>query len=283
MTQFIRDNQRSEVEGRELGFADVARFFKSNWKFVALLTLALSIVFIALALLLPQRYSKQVTLSVRALATELLVDLGQVPAPTPKQVGDLAVGYLQNANLSGLDASPTFSNATQRVEVVLQSRDRDALEGAVPKVVDFLEKEFQKTSTTTLTAALNVQLSQLQNKVEVGRETLEIVDQQIEETPPPETGGTQNVRAIVRLQALETKRADVSADLAANERDLRDLEEARRALTQEADKATVVEVVAESNVSQSRSIVPLVALSLLLALLLAILAALVRTVFGRAK
>ncbi|WP_166395372.1 Wzz/FepE/Etk N-terminal domain-containing protein [Rubrobacter marinus] len=269
--------KKSGESGDEIVLSDILGFFRANWKLIGLLTLLFSALAIGLALLLPDQYNKRVTLAVRPVPSDLQTSLNQPPVMTPKQAGDLAVAYIQNADLGGVDASPTYNNVTQWVEVALQSRDRDALNGVAPVLVEAVENGFSTNYEAAFRAAVETEVTQLRRGLENQREILEDLDNQIEQSGPVQTGGTEDVAAIVRLQALETERADQNAAIAADENRLAYLEEALRDLPQRARDATSVEVLEESGTPQSRSLVPLMILAVLSSLVLAVIVAIVRT------
>lgn len=275
--------KKSGEAGDELVLSDILGFFRSNWKLIGLLTLLFSVLAIGLALLLPDQYNKRVTLAVRPVPSDLQVTLGQPPVMTPKQAGDLAVAYIQNADLDGIDASPTYNNVTQWIEVALQSPDRAALDGAAPIVVEAVEEGFQSNYETAFRAALETEIARLERAVENQREALDDLERQIEQSAPAQLGGTEDVGAIVRLQALETQRADQTAALAADENRLAYFTEALGELPERARDATSVEVLEESGTPQSRSLVPLAILAVLSSFVLAVIVAIIRTALGGSK
>lgn len=267
----------------ELVLSDVLGFFRSNWKLIGLLTLLFSALSIGLASLLPDQYNKRVTLAVRPVPSDLQTTLGQPPVMTPTQAGDLAVAYIQNADLGVVDASPTYNNTTQWVEVALQSPGREALNDAAPTLVEAVESGFATNYETAFRAAVETEVARLERAVEDQREALTALDRQIEQAGPAQTGGTEDVGAIVRLQALETQRADQTAALTADESRLEYFAEALGDLPGRARDATVVEVLNESGTPQSRSLVPLAILAVLSSFVVAVIVAIIRTALGGSK
>lgn len=269
--------------GDEIVLSDILGFFRSNWKLIGLLTLLFSALAIGLASLLPDQYNKRVTLAVRPVPSDLQISLGQPPVMTPKPAGDLAVAYIQNADLGSVDASPSYNNVTQWVEVALQSRDSDALKDVGPTLVEAVESSFQSNYETAFRAAVETETARLERTVEDQREALATLDRQIEQVEPAQTGGTEDVAAIVRLQVLETQRADQTAALAADENRSAYLGEALQDLPERARDATSVEVLEESGTPQSRSLAPLMILTVLFSFVLAVIVAIIRAAAGGTK
>lgn len=272
MAQGVRETERKDPYGRKPALADVTGFLKSNWRFIVLLTLLLSAAMVVVALLLPQQYSKRLTLRVTTLPTELLSTLGQ-PVLDEAQAGNLTVGYLQNANIEGVNVSPTYNVATRQVSVALQSRDGNALGAAVPALVDLLEEEFREVYEEPLGAALEAQVSSLEREVGASEEAIELVDREVEGAL---TGDPEDPRTMARVEGLETARANTLTEVAKSEAEIRELQDARRDLPELAGEPVAVEVLSESDAPQARSLVPVVALTLILGLAGAVAAAVVR-------
>lgn len=280
MTQDARKIGREAPVGGELALADVTGFLGSNWKFIGLLTLLLSAAVVSTALLLPQQYNKQFTLDINAVPTELSVELNQRPVLDDAQIGNLAVEYLQNATLEGVIVNPAYNITTRQVNVALQSRSKDALEAAVPALVKLLEDKFLAAYEKPLGAALEAQVSVVERELETNREALGSIDGDLKRTLAGNTD-LENPRIESRVDGLEAARADTLVRVVRSEVNLRNLEEMRRNVLEIAAEAVAVEVLSESEAQQSRSLVPVSALALMLGLVGAVVAALVRTVLRR--
>jgi hypothetical protein len=292
------DARHKRWEEDEIVLSDVIDFFASNWKFILLSTLVLSTVAVTLILLLPQQYNKQVTLNVTPVSTDTLVELGlsatagaqdRGPAGDPaanmnkEQAGELTVRYLQNADLGEVDVSPNYNIITQWVEVVAQSRSRDALEDVGSTIVEVVEEGFQEYYETQIGSALETQLSQLERKIEGQQETLAQIERLIDQVPPTRTGGAENIEALTRLQALELRRVDTEGEIAANQNRRDDLQEALNDLPQRAAEPIVVGIMSESDVAQARSLVPVVGLVLLGSFVVTMILAIIRAAFRKGK
>ncbi len=256
-------------------------FLKSNAPFIGLLTLLLAATTVLVALLLPEQYSKQLTLDVDTVPIALSSEPSQPPLFDDTQLGSLAVGYLQSANLKGVSVSPTYNTTTRQVNVALQSRSREALEGAVPALVELLEDKFRAAYQEPLGATLSVQVTRLERELEINREALGVIDGELNRVLAGDAN-LENPRTESRVDALEAARASTLVEVAQSESGLRELEEARRDLPRLAGEAINVEVLSQSEAPQVRSLIPVVALALMLGLVLAIAATLVRTGLKRA-
>lgn len=281
MARLMEEIERQEVR-KEVSLAEMLGFLRSNRKTLALLTLVLSVIAITVALLLPQQYNKRVIVAVNPVTTALLTQF-QIQPLTHKQAGDLAVGYLQNANLKGVNASPTYKDVTQRLDVVLQSNSKDDLDGVGPKVVKVLKDNFQKTYEARLGGAIQSRITQLDSGIANTKQSIAQIDQQLKDTPTPNPAGGEDVRSVVRLQTLETKRADLIASLAANESAKAEMEKARQDLPARAREPISVELLSESDVRKSRSLVPVIILALLGSFIIAVILTLIQAAVRKAK
>ena len=280
MTQDARKIGREAAVKSEFALADVMGFLGSNWKFIGLLTLLLSAAVVSTALLLPQQYNKQFTLDINAVPTELSVELNQRPVLDNAQIGNLAVEYLQNATLEGVIVNPAYNITTRQVNVALQSRSKDALEAAVPALVKLLEDKFLAAYEKALGGALEAQVSVVERELETDRETLELIDEDLKRTLAG-NADVENPGTASRVDGLEAARADTLVKVVRSEANRRSLEEMRRDVPEIAAEAITVEVLSESEARQSRSLIPVTALALMLGLVAAVVAALVRTVLRR--
>lgn len=250
---------------------DLLRFLGSSWKLFLLLALVFSAVSLAVVLLLPQRYERQVTLSVMPVPNDLNLLMGSDGRSStlvtntlkPDEVGKLAVGYLREAELDGVEADPTYNQDMQRVNVSLTSSNRGDLEGVTPRVVEVMQEEFRDVYEETLTATLEAGQADLERGTEVNGETLAVLDRQIAELES--AGGDRDAR----LQALENERAEIAVAISQAEIEARNLERMQEDISASAAEPVAVEVVRESGVGQARSPLSGAALALVGSLLAA--------------
>ncbi len=257
----------------EISFADVVYFLRYNLKFFALLALALSTIAVAVALLLPKQYEKQLSLSVQRVPSELTESLGQQPwedRVSRDAVGNLAVRYLQEGEL-GDDVSvrPSYDTVNQRVGLNLRSRDQEPLDRSGSEAVDLLKARFLEYFEDLMRPALETRLGSLERSLQGDRETLARVEQQI--------GQSSSTDAEV----LEAQRTEVLDDIASTEIELRDLQRAQEELPQLAAETGSVEVMDESGVRQTSSLTQRIALAVLSALVVAAILTIVRGAIGK--
>ncbi len=275
MTQGAKKTFNKSSEEREFGLGDVMNFLKSNALFIGLLTLLIAAVAVGVALLLPQQYSKQLTLDTTTIPTSLLSELGQPPTFDDTQLGNLAVGYIQSANLEGVSVSPTYNTTTRQVNAALQSGSRDALDAAVPALVRLLEDRFREAYEEPIADILDVRVERLESDIEVNRLAVESLERETRAL----TGS--DPRDLARLEGLEGARGEALADVARSEAEIQDLQEVREDLPRLADEVIAVEVLSESEAPQSRSFMPIVVLALMLGLVLAVVVAIIGTVLRK--
>lgn len=268
-----RDDVNKGADREEGGpsLLDLLRFFGSSWKLFLLLALVFSAVSLAVVLLLPQRYEKQVTLSATPVPNDLNL-LGRsansssvLNTNTLNQgdVGQLTAGYLQGIDIEGVEMDPVYNKDTQRVNVSLASSNRGLLDGVTPRIVETVRTQFRDVYEESLGAALEAGQADLERNVEVNKETLEQVNRQIAEV------GDAGVASEARLQALENERAEIDVNVSQAEIQVRNLEQTREDLSDMAMDPVVLEVIQESAVSESNSALSRAVLALVGSLLAA--------------
>ena len=257
---------RKGTEYTEISLADVVYFLRSNFKFFALLALVLSVIAVALVLLMPKQYQKQVNLSVRQVTPgELVFELRQAPGRVEVDkmpldtLNNAAVNYIQqeNGNLGNVSVSPKYDAAEQQVQVALSSRDPESLDGVSSEIVDQLKAEFGKFFERSLGPAVEAKLTELKRSNDLRQELLAQIEQ-------------------ARPEGFEMQRAEVLNDTALAELEIRDLEQAQSELPRLASEMVSIEVVGESEAQQSSSRGRRIALAVLAALVGAAILTIVR-------
>ncbi len=291
MAQTTRNiKRRGGIEESEISLVDVIEFFRSNWKFLGLWVLVLSVVAVTLvALLLPHwQYQKQLTLSVRPVPSELVGQIKKddsglnIQDMNPNDAGKLAVGYLSSGDFGQVNADVTYRDDTQQVRVNLRSEDRESLDGVGSKVVDSVEAGFQRLYESALNAGLEARIFRLERDIENNEEIVTQLEREIEQLS---TGGTEDANTAARLEGLEAKRADVWANRTWADNQLREFQQAQEDLSQLATEPIAVDVLSESAVQQqlSRPFVALVALAVVSSFIVAIIITVIRVAIGRGK
>lgn len=277
MTQLKEKTKREEEVGNGYTFLDPIGFLKLNWRFLTLLTLALSAIAVTLTMLVSEQYSKQLSLSVTPVQSELLKSL-EIQPMTVDQVGSLAQGFLQDGSLGQTDVNAVYTNVTQQVQVTLQSSSKTALEGINPKVIEGVETQFQEMYERSLNAGIEAERANLKTDIENQREALDRVEESF--ASPGSVNGEQ---ANARLQALENTRASTAFEVALDKNELGYLEGAQRNLLRLATEPISVEITQDSGVTQSRPLIVRVALAVAAAFALAILVTILRAVATQSR
>lgn len=271
MTQTVQDKE-PKTEHDEITFADVVKFVRRNWKLLALLTVVFSVISVALVLLLPRQYQKDVALSVGLGPSELRVMAEGMALPTPEQIGNSAASLLQSEALPEVRINPTYDAPTNQTKVALSSRDQGALEGATPQLVSLLEPRLSEKYEGEFDDVLEMQLIRAEREAEVKSDTLESVEQR-----------TQEASSEDEQDALVGQRASLITAFDEAEGKREDLEQARENLPQLIADSLSVEVVSESAVRQARPPAALVVLAVVGSLMGAIVLTLAREVLARRK
>jgi hypothetical protein len=254
---------RKEREDTEISRADMLYFLRSNFKFFGLLALVLSIIAVAVVLLMPKEYEKQVNLSVRQVPNLLLGQLPQQPGTVEVErlptdaLGNTAVRYAQQEDLGDVSISPRYDTVEQQVQLTLRSRDPESLDSISSEVVDQLKTQFGKYFEDPLSRAVESRMANLKLSNDLSRELLTQIEQPSSE-------------------ALELQRAQVLTQIAAGELEIRDLEQAQSDLSQLAYDMVSVEIRNESGVHQASSRARQIALAILAALVGAAILTIVR-------
>lgn len=266
-----------ETNEYEIAFADVKDFFRSNWKFLVLATLAFLVVFIAIILLSPRQYTTRLTMVVTPVPSEFLVAIGQ-PVVDQSRANNLAVKYLQDADLEGVSISPTYNITTSEIDVVLQSSSYTALQEAKSKLPEIIESNFQEEYKEPLEQAVKVRMATLERQIQAEREVMGLMEQRIKEVS---ANGSDDLD-LAKLEALEGQIANSRAAIDRSEVQIRQLENVQRNLSSLAGELVVAEITGSEG-SRSRLLNLMIPLAVIFSFVMAVVAAIVRVVFRRKK
>lgn len=272
MARVDRGTTGSKTEDGNI-FAYVVGFLRRNWKFLGLLTVVLLAGAVALILLLPTQYQKQVSLKPELAPSELLArtEPASLPGLGQDALVASAVTSLQSGAQSGTFGEvgvsavgdPPTAGVRQRINATLRSSNEDALEEATPGVVSFLEVELERRYEGEVGDALERELGQAERDVQTKSGALARVERQ---------AGQNSVGESIVL-----------ASLAEAETEQEDLEQVVEDIPQAAAEAISVEVVSESDVTQTRALTGLVLLAVAVSLATAVALALAREALARRK
>lgn len=259
--------------------ASTADFVRFNWKFVVVTTALLSVIaVIFIAALLPQQYSRQITLNVAPIPISLLENQ---PVVTSGEVGNLATSYLQEADLQEVSIIPNYNLRTQKLDVTLQSRSREALENSGARLVEIVEEQFQGTYEDSLDMALESRITSLELDVQAEREALELLEQRIARL----SGGANstNEGTATQVEGLETERAYSLAEIGRLETEINEMQQARDNPAAAGVEPIAANVISATEITQSRSLTPMIVLAVMLSFIMAVIAAIIRTALRHAK
>jgi hypothetical protein len=275
LAQYIEPRQIPNED--EVSLVDIIRFFRLNWKFLALVTVVLSSIAITFSLLKPQQYQKQLTLSVKP--TSYTFSSVPVPSMSVEEVRLQAVEFLQNQKLNNITTTAAYDASSQKINLTLQSPDQSALAGASDQAISQLKTQFQKILSADLERGLST-IRRENNRVKRVQAQLE---KQVNQLPPINKTDPKQFHIEARLRSLEAQRANLAASMAANEVDQEYLEQAKGNLAQVAEQAIAVQVLRESEVQQTGSLRVLIVIAVIASFMVAVFTALIRSQVPRFK
>ena len=265
----MEHNQHAVVEHEDIApMVEIFQFLGRNWKFLGLLTVALSAIAIALSLLSPKQYQKQLTLSVKPSSIPLSVQA--FPAIDVHQTGALAVEFLESFSADEISATAQYNAETQKIALNLQSPNASSLNTVAPKVVSQLNTQFQQPLSQILANSLMATELQLNRQ----KQTLSQFQQQIATIPPTNTP---------KLQALEEQQANSVATIAALQFDKNFLQQGQKNLVDLTAEVMPVQVLSESEVQQPRSSGQQVVIAVVASFMVAVLATIIRNQIPQLK
>lgn len=306
-----RTKRKEADEGREVDLRRVVGFFGSNWKFIALTTLVLTVAIVVLSLLQPQEYYKEMTISVSPNESAALAVLpasvaseGEVLSDDPlsrrldlpfsgaKDVGDAAEDFLKAEGVGPVRFQVKFNDAaeqidpyatTKQVDVVLQASSKEPLEDVGPKVVGLLESKFLGLYEPLLSDDVRGSMTEIDRKLAYyGRELGEL-DRRIDEYPVSSETDPENVKATVELNELAKRRTEVLGIVAQTRFEKEYLRDAEERVPGVASRMVSVQVLSESGVQGTRATPSIAALAIPFAFAVAVSAALARALIRRGK
>ncbi len=247
---------------------EIFQFLSRNWKFLGLVTVALSTIAIALSLLSPKQYQKQLTLSVKPSSIPLSVQA--FPAIDVHQTGALAVEFLESFDADQITATAQYNAETQKIALNLQSPNASSLNTVAPKVISQLNKKFQQPLSQILANSLMATELQLNRQ----KQTLAQFQQQIATIPPTSTP---------KLQALEAQQANSVASIAGLQFDKNFLQQGQKNLADLTAEVMPVLVLSESEVQQPRSWGQQVVIAVVTSFMIAVLVTIIRNQIPQLK
>ncbi len=275
MAQYTEPRQIQNED--EVSLVDIIRFFRLNWKFLGLITIALSSVAIAFSLSRPQLYQKQLVLAIKPLPLTLASK--SMTTMNVDEAGARAVTILKNQKLDQLTTTATYDAVTQQVDLTLDSPNQSALAGASSKVISQLNTQFEKQLAKYLKTALTSTTLELKRYQQI----LDKLERQVDQLPVKDTKVPQGIRLEARRRAMESERGRFVTLIATQTVDKEYLEQALKNPAQLSGQVISVQVLSEADVQKTRSPMQLVILSIIASFILAVLAAIIREQIPRLK
>lgn len=266
----MEHNKHSLLEHEDIApFVEIFRFLRLNWKFLGVTTVVLSAIAIALSLLSPKPYQRQLALRIKTTSFPLSVQ-SLFPAIDVNQTGALAVEFLKSAKLDQITSTARYDAETQKIDLNLQSPNASALSTASPKIISQLKTRFQEPLRQSVETSLVATELQLNKQKHI----LPQLERQIARLPPSNTP---------KLEALETERAKSVAAIAALQFDKDYLKQSQKKLAAFTAKVLSVQILTESDVQQARSSGQTVVIIVISSFIVALLAVILREQVARLK
>lgn len=259
----------------------IGSFVRGNWKFVVLVTVILSVIAVVLTLLLPRQYTRQLSLGVRAVPLALSENF-QPSIVNPAEAPNLAVGYLQEADLEGVSILPSYNIRTQQIDVTLRSENREALNNTGPVLKRAVEKGLRGAYEAPLKTALESWISVLEIEVQAERDALDSLEGEIEDIPVG-SSGQLDTRDTARLEGLETASVNARTEINRLQTEMDRMKQAREDPAELVSDPVAVDLIYEADIVESRSPITMIVLAVMVAFVVAVAAAVVRTAIREAK
>ncbi len=254
-------------------FVEIIQFLSLNWKFLGLTTIILSALAIALSLLSPKQYQKQLALRIKTTTFPLSFQaqsLSVFPPIDVHQTGALAAEFLKSVQLDQITTTARYDSETQKIDLNLESPSASALSKVSPKIISQLKTRFQEPLRQSVETSLFATELQLNKQKQI----LPQLARQIALLPPTNTP---------KLEALETERAKSVAAIAALQFDKNYLQQSKKNLSDFTAKVLSIQLLSESDVQQTRSTGQIVVIAVIASFIMAVLAAIIRNQIPRLK
>jgi hypothetical protein len=256
-----------------VSLSDIVKFFILHGKFIGLVTAILSPFAIWLCLQVPRPYQKQLTLSVKlnffpvvqSSSPSQITQMGIVQSflySNPNQVHAFAFDALPQLKLAQTTITPTYTNDSQKIDVLLQSPSAEALNSASSQIVSQLLKKFQ----TPVREILAVNLQATETDIQKNKQVLAQLKNQV----------AREQGSSAKQLALETELAQQFSSLAALEFDKNYLQQKEQQLLDFTAKLISIKVVSASATEVTRSPRQLIAIAIAISFLVAVAATIYR-------
>lgn len=264
---------------RETSVVDIIRFLSSNLKFLGLTTVCLSAITIILSMFLLKQYQKHLTVLVKPVLAPISKP---IPSLDANQI-NAVVRLLQyksgqttlkpQADVNKIITRTKYNPITQQLDVSLQSPDPSLLNAVSPTLISQLKTEFPATIKETIQTSITT--TELQ--IDRNQASVAFLEQQVAKLKLSSSNlfNPQEVRTIARLEALERQRATYLTAIATLKYDVEYLEKVQQNPVEFADKIISLQILSESAVRQTPSLLQITVLAVIASFMVAIFAVLI--------
>lgn len=268
-----------QVEG-EISLADIIRFFSFNLKFLGLTTVCLSAIAIILPILLFKQYQKHLTLLVKPVPASISKPIPSLDLNQINTVVELLqdrsreqITSKSQANADKIITTAKYNPITQRLDVNLRSPDPSLLNAATPTLINQLKTKFPATLDETIrTSITSTELQIDRNQAAVASLEKQVGKLRLSSN----LSNPQEIRTVARLEALERQRANYLTAIATLRYDTEYLEKVQKNPVEFADKVISVQILSESGVRQTPSLLQVAVLAIIASFMVAVFAAIIR-------
>ena len=264
----MSEKRRGEIlDEDEISLIDILLFFRKNWIFLVVTTLGLSALTTIIFLSQPKKYQKKLALQIQPnpikISPNLLPNLS-IPQLDNNQAGQLAVTLLGNQKLDQITSQSRYDNVTQQVNITLKSTNSQALKDIVQRLLDQIKTSFQPEIQDNLEQSLDT----VELELNKNQQILKQIERQIAQSSSEDKA---------RLEALEEQRANIFVSNTALEFDQQYLEKVENDIPNFTRKVLSIEVLSQSEVEQTNSLLQLTILSLIASFMVAIVTGIIRS------
>lgn len=244
---------------QESVLADTLGFAWRHRKLLGLTALGVCSLAVVLVPLRPRTYQKQLTLVLMPAPT----GLPDAPSLDLVVVGSMAVERLQRSGEERATVTAKYDPGTRQLRVTLRSSDLASVARAAARLRERLQQGLQEAVGKAITDSL----TSIRFRLERDRRVLTELERQISQCPP---------RQSVRLEELETLRAQKIVEIASREFDREYFETASRNSAGSVGVFLSAQVLTETDVRETSSRLPVLALAAMAGLMTAFVVVIVR-------
>ena len=279
---------------RETSLVDIIRFLSFNFKFLGLTTVCLSAIAIILSMFLLKQYQKHLSLLVKPVLAPISKPIPSLDANQINAVVRLLqyksgeqTTLKRQADVDKITTRTKYNPTTQQLDVSLQSPDPSLLNAVTPTLISQLKTEFPATIKETIqTSITSTELQIDRNQAAVAYLEQQVAKLKLSSNlsnPQELQTNPQELRTIARLEALERQRATYLTAIATLKYDAEYLEKVQQNPVEFADKIISLQILRESAVRQTPSLLQVTVLAVIASFMVAIFAVIIHNQIGHLK